>query len=67
MADPVIVTPNIFVDDTIAFVSQDTGDQIVEEGTVMADDKNGSGVINQELFKKIEGVGIEIVGGFIQD
>lgn len=66
LAHPVIVTSNIFIDDPIPLIGQDAGHQIIEEGTVMADDQNGSGVVNQEFLEEIEGVRIKIVGRFIQ-
>src|SRR3546814_1077734 len=50
----------------VALHGDHSGDQAVEEVTIVADEDEGAFVVVQHLFQQVEGLHIEIVGRLVQ-
>ena len=66
LSQPVIVVTHVLFHDGVAFKNDGARYDVVDERPIMADEENRSCVVNQELFKKVKGLDIKVVGGFIQ-
>ncbi len=67
LADPVVVAAFVFAHVTVALERDGAGDHVVQEGAIVAHQKDGAGVFGQFFFEQFECFGIEIVGGFVED
>ncbi len=66
LSQPVIVVTHVLFHDGVAFKNGGARYDVVDERPIKADEENRSCVVNQELFKKVKGLDIKVVGGFIQ-
>ena len=67
LADEIVVTAVVFADFAIALHEDRASDDIVEERSVVADEENRAGIIHDERFEQLEGFGVEVVRGFVED
>ena len=66
LQQPVLHAAFVFAPMAIAFISDGAGHHIVQKSTVMADQKHGTRIVLQQLFKQLQGVYVQIVGRFVQ-
>ena len=66
LSQPVIIATYVLLHDGATFKNNGARHDVVDERPIMADEENRSCVVNQEAFKKVKGLDIEVVGGFIQ-
>ena len=67
IAFPVVITSRVFTEAALAFEHQRAGDDIVEKRSIVADEQQGSLVVGQQLFQKLERLDVEIVGRLIEN
>ena len=63
----VLVATDVFFQCTIALKHDALGDDIVDEHTVMADQKHCAIVVLQQAFQQLLGVNVQIIGGLVQN
>ncbi|MNF46150.1 hypothetical protein D3C84_273050 [compost metagenome] len=61
------ITTHIIADPAIPFKQPATGDSVVDEATIVADQQQSARVIRQQLFQQFQRFDIQIVGWFIQN
>ena len=52
--------------DAVTLEDQRARDDVVEEGTVVGDHDQRAGIIDEDVLKDVEGLGVEVIGGFIE-
>ena len=63
---PIIVSADIFGDLAVPFKDKDARNQVIQKRTVMTYQKHIPLIIQQQFFQQFKGLGIQIVGGFVQ-
>ena len=63
---PIGITAGVFSDDAVTFEDQRAGHDVIEESTVVGDDDERAGVVDEDVFQNVEGFGIEVVGRFVE-
>ena len=56
----------MFGDDAVAFEDQRARHDVVEEGAVVGDHDQRAGVIDQDVLEDVEGLGVEVIGRFVE-
>src|SRR3546814_5733742 len=65
LLQPFVVAPNGFPP-VAAFLGRESlGDDIIEEFPVVADQQDGTRVVLQQFFQKLQSFNVEVVGGFV--
>src|SRR3546814_17747330 len=65
LLQPFVVAPNVFPP-VAAFLGRESlGDDIIEEFPVVADQQDGTRVVLQQFFQKLQSFNVEVVGGFV--
>ena len=67
LPDPVVIVTDVFRDLAVTLESNGAGDNVVEEGAVMADKEQGALVVEQQLFQQFQCFYIQVVGGLVHD
>ncbi len=65
LSEVIVVAAVILFDRPTRLEREDAGNDVVEEGAVVADEKDGSLVVDEEAFEELEGLDIEIVGRLV--
>ena len=63
---PIAVAADVFAPHPVAFGDDHLGDDVVEEGAVVADQKHGAAVLFQQFFQQFQRIDVEVVGRFVQ-
>ena len=67
LRQPVGITTDEFSNDTITFKHQRTGNHIIEKGTVMTDQQQGTVIVHQQFFKQLQRFHIQIIGRLVHN
>src|SRR5688572_19537376 len=64
---PIVVATDVLLDRAAAVEDEHARDEVVEKGTVVADEQHRAGEVRQPRLQEFEGVEIEVVGWFVKD